>query len=140
MTVLSIDSTANKRTRIIWVAHSLGGIVVKKAIINAYVSGEYFGSIHDATKGVIFFATPHRGGHLATFGDQLAHVARAVCGDARNDIMEALRKDSMFAGDVQKDFARRAHALHLRVLNFTESLPIVKHFGLVSYAFHFWMT
>jgi hypothetical protein len=58
-----------------------------------------------------------------------------VSGDVRNNIMEALRKDSMFAGDIDKDFKRRAKALELRVLNFIESLPIAKHIGLVSVLF-----
>jgi triacylglycerol esterase/lipase EstA (alpha/beta hydrolase family) len=119
---------------IVWVAHSLGGIVVKKAIINAYVSGNYYKSIHDGTRGVVFFGTPHRGGHGATLGDHMAKICRAVSGDVRNNIMEALRKDSMFASDINKDFARRARALDLRVLNFIENLPIARHIGLVSAA------
>ena len=117
---------------IVWVAHSLGGIVVEKAIITAYVSGEHFRGIHDATRGVIFFGTPHRGGNRAALGDRLARVVRALSGDVRNNILEALRKDSMFAEDIDKDFGRRARALNLRVLNFIESLPIAKHIGLVS--------
>lgn len=117
---------------IVWIAHSLGGIVVKKAIITAYVGGDYFRSIHDATRGVIFFGTPHHGGHGATRGDRVATIVRALSGDVRNNILEALRKDSMFAEDINRDFKRRANALGLRVLTFMESLPIAKHIGLVS--------
>lgn len=112
--------------------------MVKKAIINAYISGDYYESIHNATRGVVFFGTPHRGGHSATLGDRMAKICRVVSGDVRNNITEALRTDSMFAGDINKDFARRAKALELRVLNFMENLPIAKHLGLVSvfYEFH----
>ena len=129
---LRIERKDNPDRPIVWVAHSLGGIVVEKAIITAYVSGEHFGGIHDATRGVIFFGTPHRGGHKATFGDRLAKVVRALSGDVRNNIVEALRKDSMFAEDIDKDFVRRARALNLRVVSFIESLPIARHIGLVS--------
>lgn len=129
---LRLERRQDPKRPIVWVSHSLGGIVVKKAIINAYISGDYFESIHNATKGVVFFATPHRGGHLATLGDRLAKICRVVSGDVRNNIMEALRTDSMFAGDINKDFARRAMALELRVLNFIENLPITRHVGLVS--------
>lgn len=131
---LRIERKQDQQRPIVWVAHSLGGIVVKKAIVNAYVSGDHYKSIHNTTRGVIFFATPHRGGHGATLGDHMAKICRAVSGDVRNNVMEALRKDSMFASDINKDFARRARALDLRVLNFIESLPITKHIGLVSAA------
>ena len=129
---LRIERKQAPKRPIVWISHSLGGIVVKKAIINAYVSGDYYEDIHDATRGVIFFGTPHRGGHLATLGDHLAKICRVVSGDVRNNIMEALRKDSMFASDINKDFERRARALDLRVLNFIETLPIARHIGLVS--------
>jgi protein SERAC1 len=132
---LRLERRLDQNRPIVWVSHSLGGLVVKKAIINAYVSGNYYKSIHDATRGVIFFGTPHRGGHHATLGDRMAKICRVVTGDVRNNIVEALRKDSMFASDINKDFARRAAALDLRVVNFIESLPIARHLGLVSLFF-----
>jgi protein SERAC1 len=132
---LRLERQQDQKRPIVWVSHSLGGIVVKKAIINAYVSGDYYQSIHDATRGVVFFGTPHRGGHLATLGDHMARVCRVLSGNVRNNIMEALRRDSMFAGDINKDFARRAIALELRVLNIIENLPIARHVGLVSVLF-----
>ncbi|KAF7509591.1 hypothetical protein GJ744_007629 [Endocarpon pusillum] len=128
---LRLERQTDKNRPIVWVSHSLGGLVVKKAIINAYVSGDYYQSIHDATRGVIFFGTPHRGGHHATLGDRMAKICRVVTGNVRNNIMEALREDSMFASDINKDFARRAAALDLRVVNFIEELPIARHLGLV---------
>ncbi|ERF71804.1 hypothetical protein EPUS_01719 [Endocarpon pusillum Z07020] len=128
---LRLERQLDQNRPIVWVSHSLGGLVVKKAIINAYVSGDYYKSIHDATRGVIFFGTPHRGGNFATLGDRMAQICRVVTGNVRNNIMETLRKDSMFAGDINKDFARRAAALELRVVNFIENLPIARHLGLV---------
>jgi protein SERAC1 len=132
---LRLERQQDQERPIVWVSHSLGGLVVKKAIINAYISGDYYESIHDATRGVVFFGTPHRGGHHATLGDHMAKICRVVSGDVRNNIMEALRTDSMFAGDINKDFARRAKALELRVLNLIENLPIARHVGLVSVLF-----
>jgi triacylglycerol esterase/lipase EstA (alpha/beta hydrolase family) len=131
---LRIERKQDPRRPIVWISHSLGGFVVKKTIINAYVSGDYYKNIHDATRGVIFFGTPHRGGHGATLGDHIVKICRVISGDVRNNIMEALRKDSMFASDINKDFVRRARALGLRVVNFMESLPIARHIGLVSTA------
>ncbi len=132
---LRLERRQDQKRPIVWVSHSLGGLVVKKAIINAYISGHYYASIHDATRGVVFFGTPHRGGRHATLGDHMAKICRVMSGGVRNNIMEALRTDSMFAGDINKDFARRAKALGLRVLNFIENLPYARHVGLVSLFF-----
>jgi tetratricopeptide (TPR) repeat protein len=114
---------------IVFVCHSLGGIVVKRAIVSAHTT-DYYRNIYDSTKGVAFFATPHNGGNGATFGDVLVRICRAVTGNARNDIMEALRRDSNIASHINRDFARRARGL--RVLNFIETKPMAKPFlGIV---------
>jgi hypothetical protein len=131
---LRIERKRDQKRPIVWISHSLGGIVVKKTVINAYISGDYYKNIHDATRGVVFFGTPHRGGQGATLGDHIAKICRVVSGDVRNNIMETLRRDSMLASDINKDFARRARVLDLRVLNFIENLPIARHIGLVSSA------
>ncbi|KAK0702413.1 hypothetical protein B0H67DRAFT_595627 [Lasiosphaeris hirsuta] len=53
------DSTAEARP-IIFVGHSLGGILIKTAIARANENPKYLG-LRDATRGVMFFATPHHG-------------------------------------------------------------------------------
>jgi len=114
---------------IVFVCHSLGGIVVKRAIVSAHTT-DYYRNKYDSTKGVAFFATPHNGGNGVTFGDVLVRICRAVTGNARNDIMEALRRDSNIASHINRDFARRARGL--RVLNFIETKPMAKPFlGIV---------
>ncbi|GAP82517.2 putative ankyrin repeat protein [Rosellinia necatrix] len=45
---------------IIFIGHSLGGVIIKRAIQMAY-NNPRFKSIDHATLGVMFFATPHRG-------------------------------------------------------------------------------
>lgn len=114
---------------IIFVCHSLGGIVVKRAIVSAHTT-DYYRSIYDSTKGVAFFATPHNGGNGVSIGDVFVKICRAVTGNARNDIMEALRRDSHIAGHIHRDFARRAQ--DLRILSFVETKPMSKPFlGIV---------
>lgn len=114
---------------IVFVCHSLGGIVVKRAIVSAHTT-DYYRSIYDSTKGVAFFATPHNGGNGVTFGDVLVKICRAVTGNVRNDIVEALRKDSNIAGHINRDFTHRAQGL--RVLNFVETKRVLKPFkGIV---------
>jgi predicted alpha/beta hydrolase family esterase len=43
---------------IIFVAHSLGGVIVKRALVEAKLDDSYK-AIHDATYGIAFFGKPH---------------------------------------------------------------------------------
>ena len=81
-----------------------------------------------------FFATPHHGGHGVSVGDLAGKICRVVLGGSRNDIMEALRKDSTFAGGINADFTHRSG--YLRVLNFIETQKISRQFGLVNSPFY----
>lgn len=114
---------------IVFVCHSLGGIVVKQALVEAHNADEVHGPILKYTKGVAFFGTPHDGGHGARLGDSIVRVLHAFTGNVRNDIMEWLRTDSFLSNHLAENFVRRAK--NLRVVSFMENLPISRHFGLV---------
>jgi hypothetical protein len=51
-----------------------------------------YNSIRNATYGIAFFGTPHRGGNHAKLGDIVARVWGGVVREPRNDFMEALKK------------------------------------------------
>ena len=53
---------------LIFVVHSLGGIVVKRALITATVRNAYK-AIVDSTIAVVFLGTPHHGSQLARGAD-----------------------------------------------------------------------
>ena len=59
-------SGAARDRPLIFLAHSLGGIVVKRALITAKNRSEHYGDIYDATRHLMFFSTPHQGTHSAT--------------------------------------------------------------------------
>ena len=81
---------------IVFVAHSLGGIVVKRALVEAKLDDSYK-SIREATYGIAFFGTPHQGGNFAKLGDIAASITRGVLRNPSNTFMEALKKDSLFS-------------------------------------------
>jgi protein SERAC1 len=87
-----------------------------------------------ATYGIVFFATPHRGGNHAKFGDIAASVARAVLQYPDNTFIEALKKDSLFADSIIEDFKHQLE--NFFILNFFETLPY-KNMGLVGYLCNF---
>lgn len=60
---------------LIFIAHSLGGIVVKSALVYANRPGSEFQEIMRATVGLVFFATPHQGSERATSGQIVRNIA-----------------------------------------------------------------
>ena len=59
------SSAAESRRPLIFVCHSLGGLVFKQAVIRSHGSQRY-ASISAATIGVMFFGTPHQGSSFAS--------------------------------------------------------------------------
>jgi pimeloyl-ACP methyl ester carboxylesterase len=81
---------------ICFIAHSLGGLVVKQALRNASGAAPEYKHICKATKGALFLSTPHSGAGLADFVWTLLRVL----GRASRSVEEL-----------------RAHEPHLRELN-----------------------
>ncbi|SLM35514.1 WD40/YVTN repeat-like-containing domain [Lasallia pustulata] len=106
---------------IVFVAHSLGGIVVKRALVEAKLDDSYK-SIREATYGIAFFGTPHQGGNFAKLGDIAASIIRGVLRNPSSTFMEALKKDSLFSDTLVGDFRHQLEDYH--VLSFFETLPM----------------
>jgi hypothetical protein len=93
---------------IIFLCHSMGGLLVKQALINAHSNPKYT-PIKVATSGLAFFATPHNGGDwkavkLGTLASRIATTAGFQQGD---DIMEVLKSGSMFSNIMQEHWRHR---------------------------------
>lgn len=82
---------------IIFVAHSLGGLVVKKALVRAQANERLYGSIPRSTRGLVFFGTPHHGGNGVGAGKIAANALKLFTGSPKNDIFQHLEKDSVFS-------------------------------------------
>lgn len=102
MSLISALSLYRRRTKterrpIIFLAHSLGGIVVKSALIHSNMAGvshnEHLKAIKLSTYGVIFFGTPHQGTESASWGKVLVNVA-SIFQHTSTAILEHLEKDS----------------------------------------------
>ena len=96
---------------LIFIAHSLGGIVVKQvnpyytitlqdsvdlylqALLQARLEPRYE-TIRNATLGIIFFGTPHRGSDKAVYGKVLANVAQTITRKPSPRLVSALQTNS----------------------------------------------
>ena len=114
------DGSAPTRP-ILLLGHSLGGILIKQALVNAHSNARYR-PIKEATSGLVFFGTPHAGGKdaLVTIGKISAKVASKVMRNPSKDVMEALTKGSLFSDVLQESWR---HQLNLyKIVSFYEGI------------------
>ncbi|KAI1772656.1 hypothetical protein F4818DRAFT_453453 [Hypoxylon cercidicola] len=82
---------------IIFVAHSLGGIVVKSALIHSDAARQgalyEHRSVKTSTYGIIFMGTPHQGGNGVQLGRALVNIASIFIA-ADDHILRHLERDS----------------------------------------------
>jgi triacylglycerol esterase/lipase EstA (alpha/beta hydrolase family) len=78
---------------LIFIAHSLGGIIVKQALISARVDPKHQ-SINEHTIGIVFLGTPHRGSQTAAYASLLANIATFVMNVQRPSLLQALKLNS----------------------------------------------
>lgn len=101
---------------------------MKQMLVLAKLDDTY-SQLGNATYGIAFFGTPHRGGNNARLGDVASTIARGILRNPRNNLMEALKGDSIFADSLIQNFR---HLLeHYHILSFYETQPF-KGLGLVS--------
>ena len=106
---------------IIVVAHSMGGLVFKKAYIQGYMNDEYR-DIVSSVKAVLFLSTPHKGTDLA---DTLNKVlASSMFGHTPKYYVSELARKSPSIDELNEAF--RHHASKLQIFSFyeTQSTPV----------------
>ncbi|RYP74867.1 hypothetical protein DL771_002788 [Monosporascus sp. 5C6A] len=111
-TFLAALATARNATEesmnrpIIFVAHSLGGLVCQDALRAAALSPHpHQRKILDCTRGIAFFGTPLAGSGLAPAAEQLARGLKLVW-NTNSRILGVLRRDSEVLARIQGDFHR----------------------------------
>ncbi|KAK7222706.1 hypothetical protein V2G26_010709 [Clonostachys chloroleuca] len=109
---------------ILFLAHSMGGLLVKQALINASMNPKYR-MIKDMTKGIAFFATPHHGGDmtLVSLGSIATKIARTAGLQQGDDVLETLKSGSIFS-DVMHEHWRH-QMVEYNIVSFWGALDTV---------------
>ena len=126
--------TNTQRRKIIFVAHSLGGLVAENALTYSKNSAEsHLHQIELGTVGIIFLGVPHCGADLVAW----ARIGRRMVGVARRtnkDILDVLDPDSEMLHLVENNFhtiLRQRKNNPIEITGFYEELA-VKGIGEVS--------
>lgn len=118
---------ANRRIRrasdrpIIFIAHSLGGLVVKRALIYSSeirsTKTEHLRSIFVSTYGILFLGTPHKGSDLAKWGSRLERICSAVMPkkiiDSNNSLVNALKENNETLQNIDRQFIQIMSKFHI---------------------------
>lgn len=96
---------------IIWVCHSLGGIIAKRALLYSYdvldPELDICRSIYVSTYAMIFLGTPHTGSNLASWGHALQGMSGIVPRkffDSEPALLETLKKDNVVLQEINLHF------------------------------------
>ncbi|KFY74393.1 hypothetical protein V499_05575 [Pseudogymnoascus sp. VKM F-103] len=116
--ILNTRKTDQNRSRgIVFVGHSMGGIVVKKALVMASEEQRYK-NIVESTRGVMFMGTPHDGADAAKLALTIANIANSVT--SINTVnLELLGRDSEPLTEIARSFGFLAQ--RLKIVTIVES-------------------
>ncbi|KAK4208982.1 hypothetical protein QBC37DRAFT_451409 [Rhypophila decipiens] len=131
MAELTTDrEAAGAETRtLIFVVHSLGGLVCKKAILLSQDNRESrLQTIFKCTKGIIFMGTPHQGSWMASWA-KIPISALGVVKSINSRLLKILEPNQEFLESIQDDFVRLLRRMSvsqspMEITCFYEELPM----------------
>jgi len=117
---------------IIFVCHSLGGLVVKRALIYSFnlrsVRTEHLRSIYVSTFGILFLGTPHNGSDIAKWGLLLHNICSAVLPkkfmESSPQLVQALRTNNETLQHINSLFADLMPRFHIYFFHETRSTDV----------------
>ncbi|KAL4982522.1 hypothetical protein BDW68DRAFT_182459 [Aspergillus falconensis] len=90
---------------IIFIGHSLGGIVIKYALKHAKARSQ-FANLLKSTQAIIFFSTPHQGTHTEAWDAFFASLGRADLQEF--EVVEELKQWSNMLAELTSEFGELA--------------------------------
>ncbi|KAI1192246.1 Alpha/Beta hydrolase protein [Nemania serpens] len=114
---------------IVFIGHSLGGIVIKQALVLAEQSEHDFPGMTKHTKGIVFFGTPHRGADAAQWALLATKIAGAVVPRLRPGHLKLLTRNSEGLYKISEDFQHLAP--RYAIVSFYEEFAYNRFWGKV---------
>lgn len=117
---------------IIFVCHSLGGLVVKRTLIHCRnVTNEkieHLRSVFVSTYGILFLGTPHNGSDMAKWGSLLQNICSAVLPkkimESSSQLVRALQTDNETLQNINSLFAEILPRYHIYFFHETRSTDV----------------
>lgn len=121
---IRLKRRGHEQNPLLLLGHSLGGLLIKQALINAF-NNEKYDQVRLATKGLAFFATPHDGGNetLVGIGSVAARIAIGLGFQKGDNILETLDNGSLFTDLMHEHWKQRL--LDFNIVSFWGTLDQV---------------
>ncbi|ERF76557.1 hypothetical protein EPUS_05830 [Endocarpon pusillum Z07020] len=111
-----------KEVPIIFIAHSLGGIVVKDALSLSRNETTFFNEILPATVGVLFLGTPHHGSKTASLGKIAFELSKLAFKTPNVQVLRGLEPKSEILERISRSFGQILATGNVKVHSFREEL------------------
>ncbi|KAL9074561.1 MAG: hypothetical protein Q9161_002153 [Pseudevernia consocians] len=124
------ERTDTESRKILFVAHSLGGLVTEYALSHSrHTAEKHIRQVERCTVGIVFLGVPHCGSDLASWG-KLGTRMVGILRRANKDIVGVLDPGSEMLHEVQKGFytilrLRKDEGSELSITCFFEELPVI---------------
>ncbi|KAK1759655.1 hypothetical protein QBC47DRAFT_410400 [Echria macrotheca] len=117
-----------KERPILFIAHSLGGIVVKEALRRSHgcqSTKPHYYNVYESVRGVLFFGTPHRGADPLSFLHHVLSASIQALGTQVNDqIVNTLMPNSERLLELRDEFSVMCHERNWHVYSFQEEYGV----------------
>ncbi|KAJ5216200.1 uncharacterized protein N7498_002607 [Penicillium cinerascens] len=125
------DNDGTNERPVIFVCHSLGGLVCEDALFKSRQRSEHrLQNIARCTRGIIFLGTPHHGAGLAKWAEVVSKSIGLIK-QTNSDIVDVLKRDSEVLARIQDGFHTMIKARSvaepppIEVTCFYEELPVL---------------
>lgn len=121
------NSPREKARPIVFICHSLGGIVFKQVLNKAHEKDRYSSTILSRVAGVAFFGTPHRGSGLAHWGGILSSILKAcsLATSTNSQLTKDLERNSKVLENISRSFTDRGKKLKIFSFYETEKMDLM---------------
>ncbi|KAK3899526.1 hypothetical protein C8A05DRAFT_36854 [Staphylotrichum tortipilum] len=119
----ALEGERPKGRKIVFIAHSLGGLLVKEVLRRSQHDGDVdLADIVESTKAIVFLGTPHRGSpEFQKIGEIASHVASTLMMDTNTTLLCSLGLDSPELELSRASFLQQWRTYDFRVKTFQEN-------------------
>ncbi|KAI1365169.1 hypothetical protein F5Y08DRAFT_187701 [Xylaria arbuscula] len=119
---LFLERTGRKEVRpIIFIAHSMGGILVKEALATSFHDSLCYPMLWVFTYGVVFFGVPHKGSKHAAWGKMAARMVQILTGQPNESFLGSVEEGSNYNVQLSERFSPLLDAF--KFFSICETLP-----------------
>jgi ankyrin repeat protein len=120
---VSNTSQNNTKTAIVFVCHSMGGIVLTHMLSMAQAYQDEYRSVYPYVAGAVFLGTPFRGTSESR-ALVLGEMAQSIVMSKPSDLVGYLERDNALLDSMFKKFVGVFQAAHMRLYCFYEEEPV----------------